>query len=144
MLTAVGEGSMVKSPYDNREGVVHARAFHADVFNMTWQKVEGRYSPHTMYRDYAISDRLIHWQSQHADREGSEKIQRYIRHAAEGHRILLFARESPDWEFGTRPYLFLGSAQYVSHQGERPVSFVWRLDEPLPADFTLASQLLAG
>ena len=144
MLTAVGEGSMVKSPYDNREGVVHARAFDADVFNMTWQKVEGRYSPHTMYRDYAISDRLIHWESQHADREGSAKIQRYIRHAAEGHRILLFARESPDWEFGTRPYLFLGSAQYVSHQGERPVSFVWRLDEPLPADFTLGSQLLAG
>ena len=144
MLTAVGEGSMVKSPYDNREGVVHAREFDADVFNMTWQKVEGRYSPHTMYRDYAISDRLIHWQSQHADREGSTKIQRYIRHADEGHRIFLFARESPDWEFGTRPYLFLGPAQYVSHQGERPVSFVWRLDEPLPADFTLASQLLAG
>ena len=144
MLTAVGEGSMVKSPYDNREGVVHAREFDADVFNMTWQKVEGRYSPHTMYRDYAISDRLIHWQSQHADREGSTKIQRYIRHADEGHRIFLFARESPDWEFGTRPYLFLGAAQYASHQGERPVSFVWRLDEPLPADFTLASQLLAG
>ena len=58
--------------------------------------------------------------------------------------MLLFARESPDWEFGTRPYLFLGPAQYVSHQGERPVSFMWQLDEQLPADFTLASQLLAG
>jgi superfamily II DNA or RNA helicase/HKD family nuclease len=144
MLTAVGHGTMEKSPYDNREGVIQAKDLSADVFNVTWQKVEGRYSPHTMYRDYAMTDRLIHWQSQHADREASTKIQRYIHHAQNDHRILLFARETPDWEFGTRPYLFLGTAQYVRHEGERPVSFVWRLDEPLPTDFMMASQLLAG
>lgn len=144
MLTAVGHGTLAKSPYDNREGVIRAGDIRADVFNVTWQKVEGRYSPHTMYRDYAISDRLIHWQSQHGDRQASSKIQRYIHHAEQGNRILLFARESPDWEFGVRPYLFLGTAQYVSHEGERPVSFVWRLDQPLPADFLSASRLLAG
>jgi hypothetical protein len=144
MLTAVGHGTMEKSPYDNREGVIQAKDLAADVFNVTWQKVEGRYSPHTMYRDYAMTDRLLHWQSQHADRVASKKIQRYIHHAENEQRILLFARETPDWEFGTRPYLFLGTAQYVKHEGERPVSFVWRLDEPLPTDFLMASQLLAG
>lgn len=144
MLTAVGHGTMEKSPYDNREGVIRAKDLRADVFNVTWQKVEGRYSPHTMYRDYAMTDRLIHWQSQHADREASAKIQRYIHHAENGDRILLFARETPDWEFGTRPYMFLGTAQYVQHEGERPVSFVWRLDQPLPTDFFMASKLLAG
>lgn len=144
MLTAVGHGTMAKSPYDNREGVIRAKELRADVFNVTWQKVEGRYSPHTMYRDYAMTDRLIHWQSQHADREASSKIQRYIHHRETGDRILLFARETPDWEFGTRPYLFLGPAQYVRHEGERPVSFVWQLDHPLPTDFFLASKLLAG
>lgn len=144
MLTAVGHGTMAKSPYDNREGVLRAKDLRADVFNVTWQKVEGRYSPHTMYRDYAMTDRLIHWESQHADREASAKIQRYIHHRETGDRILLFARETPDWEFGTRPYLFLGPAQYVRHEGERPVSFVWQLDHPLPTDFFLASKLLAG
>jgi superfamily II DNA or RNA helicase/HKD family nuclease len=144
MLTAVGHGTMSKSPYDNREGVIRAKDLNADVFNVTWQKVEGRYSPHTMYRDYAMTDRLIHWQSQHADRQASSKIQRYIHHRDTGDRILLFARETPDWEFGTRPYLFLGTAQYVRHEGERPVSFVWQLDHPLPTDFFMASKLLAG
>jgi len=144
MLTAIGHGTMTKSPYDNREGVIRAKDIRADVFNVTWQKVEGRYSPHTMYRDYALTDRLIHWQSQHGDRQASAKIQRYIHHRKTGDRILLFARETPDWEFGTRPYLFLGAAQYLSHEGERPVSFVWQLDHPLPTDFFLASKLLAG
>lgn len=144
MLTAVGQGTMSKSPYDNREGVIRAKDLRADVFNVTWQKLEGRYSPHTMYRDYAMTDRLIHWQSQHADREASTKIQRYIHHRDHGDRILLFARETPDWEFGARPYLFLGTAQYVRHEGERPVSFVWQLDHALPTDFFMASKLLAG
>lgn len=144
MLSAVGHGTMAKSPYDNREGVIRAKDLKADVFNVTWQKVEGRYSPHTMYRDYAMTDRLIHWQSQHADREASSKIQRYVHHRETGDRILLFARETPDWEFGTRPYLFLGTAQYVQHEGERPLSFVWKLDHPLPTDFFMASKLLAG
>lgn len=144
MLTAVGHGTMEKSTRGNQAGVLYAPDLRADVFNFTLQKVEGRYSPHTMYRDYAITDRLIHWQSQHADREASPKIQRYIHHAERGDRVLLFARETPDWEFGTRPYMFLGAAQYVQHDGERPVSFVWRLDQPLPADFFMASKLLAG
>lgn len=144
MLTAIGEGTMAKSPINNREGVVHAKSIGADVFNVTWQKTEGRYSPQTMYRDYAISDRLIHWESQARDRVASDKIQRYINHAERDHRIMLFARESPDGPFGNRPYMYLGTAQFVSHEGERPVSFVWRLDTGLPADFFIASQLLAG
>jgi superfamily II DNA or RNA helicase/HKD family nuclease len=144
MLTALGLGTMDKSVQGNQSGVIRAEELRADVFNVTWQKVEGRYSPHTMYRDYAVTDRLIHWQSQHADRQAAGKIQRYIHHRETGDRILLFARETPDWEFGTRPYLFLGTAQYVSHAGERPVSFVWQLDHPLPTDFFLASKLLAG
>lgn len=144
MLTAVGHGTMTKSPYDNREGVIRAEEIRADVFNVTWQKVEGRYSPHTMYQDYAVTDRLIHWQSQHGDRNLSPKIQRYVNHRNTDDHILLFARETQDWEFGARPYLFLGTAQYLSHEGERPVSFVWQLDHALPTDFFIASKILAG
>lgn len=83
---------------------------------MTWQKTEENYSPLTMNRDYAENN----------------------------HKILRFARETQDYEFGTRPYLFLGPATYQSHEGERPVSFIWKLDHPLPADFQQAATLLAG
>lgn len=144
MLAALGAADFARSARGQISGVRYVSDIGADVFDMTWAKNEGEYSPQTMYRDYAISDRLVHWQSQNADRQHSDKIQRYINHSAQRSRILLFARESKKYELGTRPYLFLGDAEYVSHEGDRPVSFVWRLKEPMPADFLGRSQLLAG
>lgn len=40
-------------------------------------------------------------------------------------------------KLGTRtaPYIFLGFADHVSHERERPIAFVWRLRRPMPADF---------
>jgi hypothetical protein len=29
--------------------------------------------------------------------------------------------------------IFLGDADYVSHSGSKPISFVWKLKEPIPA-----------
>lgn len=144
LLSAVGEGDWKKSPNQNREGVVHAKAIGADVFRMTWRKSERQYSPSTMYRDFAVSASEVHWQSQHQDRQSSPKIQRYVEHEARGHRILLFARESNSYEFGTRPFIYLGDARYRSHYGERPVSFVWSLASAMPTDFARNSLLAAG
>ncbi|HRK32046.1 MAG TPA: hypothetical protein PLD59_13325, partial [Tepidisphaeraceae bacterium] len=31
------------------------------------------------------------------------------------------------------PFFFLGPADYVSHEGSRPISIMWRLRRPLPA-----------
>lgn len=44
-------------------------------------------------------------------------------------------REYKEDTLGKMPYLFLGEADYVSHEGSRPVSIVWRLRTPIPADF---------
>ena len=43
---------------------------------------------------------------------------------------MLFARLSTD----DRAFWCLGPARYLSHEGERPIAFVWKLDQPLPAD----------
>jgi hypothetical protein len=32
------------------------------------------------------------------------------------------------------PYVLLGPADYVSHEGERPIAITWRLQNPIPAD----------
>lgn len=29
-------------------------------------------------------------------------------------------------------FVYLGEAEYVRHEGDRPISFVWRLKEELP------------
>ena len=104
-----------------------------DIFMITLNKSEKAYSPSTMYNDYSMNEYLFHWQSQSQDREKSPKIQRYIHHKEEKTCVSLFVREFKNNGAYTSPYIFLGNADYVSHEGERPVSFNWKLHEPLPA-----------
>ena len=148
MLAGVGwahlSATSRRIPQGHTPGVRYVAQISADVFDMTWRKSDAQYSPTTMYRDYALSDRLIHWESQNSLREDSPTARRYIEHRQRGTNVLMFARESKHGPTGTHPYLFMGLAEYVSHSGQRPVSFTWRLERALPAAFFRSSQLLAG
>ena len=92
-----------------------------------------------MYRDYAISPTMFHWESQSTTSVSSETGQRYINHAERGNRILLFAREVSN----RRDFLYLGPAQYVRHTGDRPISIVWRLERELPPRFFLEARAVS-
>jgi superfamily II DNA or RNA helicase/HKD family nuclease len=127
----VGEGS---KPRDWQEGVLHAKDERADLFAFTLDKSSGGFSPTTRYRDYAVSRELIHWESQSATSVASNTGQRYINHEALGSSIVMFARLSSD----DRSFWCLGTARYQSHQNERPIAFVWKLDHPLPPDLYLS------
>jgi len=105
-----------------------------DLLAFTLDKTKGQFSPTTRYKDYALGRDLIHWESQGVTREASETGQRYQHHAARGSAVLLFARETVD----QKAFWFLGSASYVSHEGERPMAVTWRLDNPLPGDLYAA------
>ena len=82
------------------------------------------------YRDYAISPELIHWESQSATATTSAMGQRYIRQREDATNVVLFARlRTTD-----RAFWCLGPASYVSHEGDRPIAFVWKLHRRLPAE----------
>lgn len=116
-----------------REGVKYFADKKTDIFLINLNKSEKDFSPSTMYEDYAINAHLFHWHSQSQDRLASPKIQRYIHQGETGNQISLFVREFKQQGSYTAPYTFLGNADYVSSQGERPVSFVWRLHQAIPA-----------
>ena len=118
---------------ESREGLFHAKSLSADLFFVTLNKTESDYSPTTMYDDYAISDELFHWQSQSTTSASSPTGLRYINHAKSFHSILLFVREDRSRNGFTMPYTFLGPVEYLSHQGSRPISIIWRLRHKLPA-----------
>ena len=96
-----------------------------------------------MYKDYAISPELFHWESQSITSQASRTGQRYIITVSAGP---ISAVRPANAEVGTRtaPYMFLGPADYVSHEGERPIAFVWRLRRPMPADFFREAKVAAG
>ncbi|MEU8079508.1 DUF3427 domain-containing protein [Catellatospora citrea] len=122
-------------PENMREGVAWSPATRCDALLVTLRKNEKEFSPQTMYRDYALTPELFHWESQNRTSASSVTGQRYRAHAREGSHVLLFTRESTSTEHGyPEPYVFHGTAQYVEHRGERPMAVTWRLDEPMPED----------
>ena len=124
-------------PATVREGVKWLPEKQLDVFFVTLNKADKDYSPTTMYKDYSINENLFHWQSQSTTAADSPTGQRYIHHRERGSKVLLFVREFKTDRIsgGAEAYTFLGTANYVKHEGSRPMNITWKLDRPIPAKF---------
>ena len=124
-------------PATVREGVKWLPEKNLDVFFVTLNKSDKDYSPTTLYDDYSINEWLFHWQSQSTTAEKSKTGQRYIHHRDIGSKVLLFVREYKTDRIsnGAEAYTFLGTANYVQHEGEKPMNITWKLDSPIPAKY---------
>lgn len=139
ILTALGAWTLDKTP-DMREGVKFLPELDTDVFLITLNKSEKHYSPTTMYHDYAISDDLFHWQSQSTTSVESPTGQRYLSGSG---TTLLFVRENKNLAGISESYCFLGPADYLSHNGSRPISIEWRLHYKMPARLCRMTERMA-
>jgi hypothetical protein len=143
ILVALGL-SKEESKSSNREGVAVNTSINMEVLFVTLDKSEGRYSPSTMYEDYALSEKIFHWQSQNKTKPNSNQGLGYINQSKNKKRILLFVREKNEDENKlTMGYLFLGSIKYLSHEGSCPMSIKWELKEPIPPGILNESRKLA-
>lgn len=125
-------------------GVHYERAANADVFFVTLKKSERDYSPTTLYRDYALTRELFHWESQSVQHQELATVQRYIRHREMNSEVLMFVREAKTDDIGaTRPFTFLGPVDYVQHSGDRPVQFTWKLRRPMPEELFEVARAVA-
>lgn len=122
-------------PTTVREGVKWLPDIKCDVFMVTLNKSDKEYSPTTMYNDYSINEQLFHWQSQSTTSAEAPTGQRYIHHRENGSKVLLFVREFKNDIAGTAPYTFLGLADYVKHNGSKPMNITWKLAKPIPAKY---------
>jgi len=141
ILAALDYAAQNRTPSTMREGVMWRPELNTDAFLITLKKSETDYSPTTMYRDFALSDRLFHWESQSTTSAASPTGQRYIHHRKNGSHILLFVRAAKTTALGASPYVFLGPADYVSHEGEKPMAITWKLHQPMPAEVFQASSV---
>lgn len=115
-------------------GVIHFPTVKAYTLLVTYQKTEREFSPSTMYADYPISRELLHWESQSNTVQESETGQNLVHHAERSYTILIFARDQKRRNTLTVPFTYLGPAERVSFEGERPIKMVWRLRYPMPVD----------
>ncbi|QQQ63243.1 DUF3427 domain-containing protein [Paenarthrobacter ureafaciens] len=119
----------------HREGVAWCPATATDAFFVTLNKDDRKHSATTMYKDYAISPELFHWESQNATSTTSPTGRRYLDRRAHESHIVLFTRDTADDETGlTVPYTCLGQMDYLQHSGEKPIGITWKLHRPMPVD----------
>jgi len=134
VLAAFGISSLM-SPHPLQAGVYWHEATETDLFFVTLQKTEKEFSPTTRYKDYAVSDRLFHWESQASTSVASDTGRRYIEHRERGTKVLLLVRTSKtDGAGRTLPYFCAGFGNYVNHESDRPIAITWELESPLPGD----------
>jgi len=135
VLAGLDYCSLKRLPSSFREGVLWAEDLRTDAFFVTLKKSERDYSPTTMYRDYALSPELFHWESQNRTSVDSPVGRRYLTQRENGTHVLLFVRESKVNEVGgTQAYTCLGPATYESHVGSKPIAITYRLRYPMPVD----------
>jgi superfamily II DNA or RNA helicase len=118
---------------ENREGVALSKEKNVELLFITLNKSEKDFSPTTLYEDFAINDRLFHWQTQNTVRPEKGKGLTYINHKQENKRVLLFVREKNHDEYGnSMASVFLGEGKFVDYYGSKPMSITWELVEAMP------------
>ncbi len=132
ILVAFGATTFERQP-PAREGVFVIQEQNIELMFVTLNKNEKQFSPTTMYHDYAINEKLFHWQSQNSARPDRGRGLDYIQHQKIGKRLFLFVREQTKDNYGrTMGFVNYGEVEYVSHTGSRPMNINWQLKTPMP------------
>ena len=135
ILTAVGWLSPERrQPFQS--GTLALGTEKVELLFVTLDKSEG-YHSRIAYHDYAISPELFHWQTQNSAGLDTPAGRRYAESHENGWRFLLFVRETRE-----DAYCAIGQVSQISIEGDRPMSIVWRLTDPLPAELFRAFSVL--
>ncbi|MFC8896852.1 DUF3427 domain-containing protein [Streptomyces cinereoruber] len=146
ILPALGQSFVDRDfPGHFREGVKWCDNIKADALFITLEKDEKDFSPQTRYHDYAVNERLFHWESQNRTSDTSATGRRYQSHKADGSHVLLFVRRYKKTDIGgPQPWMLLGPAEYVLHEGSKPMGIRWNLLHEIPADVWTYSTIAAS
>ncbi|MGW3447440.1 DUF3427 domain-containing protein [Streptomyces sp. NPDC001076] len=146
ILAALGVARLGgQMPGSFAQGVLWDEANQTDALLITLEKNEKDFSPTVRYKDYALSPALFHWESQSTTADASPTGLRYQQHAQRGSHVLLFMRRYKDTDIGkAQPWMLLGPATYVQHEGSKPMAITWQLHHELPADVWSYSAINAG
>ena len=84
------------------------------------------------YVDHFVSDREFAWQSQNRTTRASKHGQILSNHRTQGKHVHLFVRPTKKTGSKPTPFLYCGEVNFVSWEGDAPISITWRLREAVP------------
>ncbi|EPJ47579.1 MAG: helicase-like protein [Osedax symbiont Rs1] len=103
---------------------------HADQFLLVTLNKQGKIADH-QYHDYFEDAETFHWQSQNMTAPLGSRGQRLINHQTNGSKLQLFVRKNKLEAKKGAPFYYCGTVNYVSHEGEKPMSVLTTLDYAL-------------
>jgi superfamily II DNA or RNA helicase/diadenosine tetraphosphate (Ap4A) HIT family hydrolase len=86
------------------------------------------------YVDHFISDREFAWQSQRRTKQDSKHGRLLRNHSALGQRVHLFVRPTKKTGSKPTPFVYCGEVDFISWEGEAPISIRWQLRTAVPAN----------
>jgi len=128
ILTAVGFHTADSRPM-LKTGVLRLQDQRIELMFVTLDKSSGFHAG-IAYRDYAMSPRRFHWQTQNAAGPDTSAGRRYLESPANGWRFQLFVRARPGSPFRVCGPAVIADPADVT--GDRPLNIEWTLDVPLP------------
>jgi len=85
------------------------------------------------YADHFLSPVRFQWQSQNRTAQEGKHGQLLLNHVKEGVHVHLFVREGKRARSGgAAAFVYCGPVTFESWKGERPITIVWKLAEPVP------------
>ena len=84
------------------------------------------------YVDHFVSDREFAWQSQRRTTQASKHGQLLRNHQSRGYKVHLFVRPTKKTGSKPTPFSYCGQVDFLSWEGEAPISIRWQLREPVP------------
>jgi superfamily II DNA or RNA helicase/HKD family nuclease len=102
------------------------------------KKSEKEFSRSTMYRDWALTEKLFHWESPNSWLKHKGEGKRFIDEISSEIPVFLFVRESKKDDWGRlRPYTFLGPAtlEHNSLEGQQPIAMRFELKYKMPTSY---------
>jgi superfamily II DNA or RNA helicase/SOS-response transcriptional repressor LexA len=94
---------------------------------------QGKQKQH-QYHDYFIDKDHFHWQSQNSTDPKSGKGKGIIEHEQNGSHVYLFVRKNKLEGKTAAPFIYCGTLNHESYTGSKPMSVIWRLDDPLTVE----------
>ncbi len=122
-------------------GVERLKDIRTELLFVTLDKSSG-YHDRIAYRDYAVSPKRFHWQTQNAAGPDTPAGRRYLESATNGWRFQLFIRVSKDDAYRPCGPAYIESPEDVN--GDRPMNIEWTLETPLPAKLFGEFSVLRG
>ncbi|MEV6551542.1 DUF3427 domain-containing protein [Streptomyces sp. NPDC051597] len=146
ILAALGVARLGgQMPGSFSQGVTWVDALKTDALLITLEKNEKDFSPSIRYKDFALSPTQFHWESQSTTSADSPTGQRYQHHVERGSHVMLFMRRYKETDIRkSQPWMLLGPATYVGHEGSKPMAITWRLHNELPADVWTYAHIVAS